>query len=435
MKSLTAISVVTIFVFSSCFRTEDVVLKTIAYQPVQVAQCDNDTINKYHISAPKDLAKTEKIPLLIVIDAHGDGKMAVEKFLPAIEYFPCIVVGSDLIENNFPGFESAIRELIFDVTKKYPVDENEIVLAGFSGGARMAYSFSLRHPLKGLLMCAAGPGKELPNCAVYAISGMGDFNFAENFIPPSIAALSDEKFNADYFHGNHEWPQPEQLEDGLLFLLSAKNEQFITLKNNRSSELLEIADSLTKQGNEWMAWTSLVKATKLAENKKTKRKTIEQANLLLENKTFLSTVETLEKDLSTEAALQKAYSQRSMTENFAWWKKELTTIKRNLEKYKNGMQADHYLRIKGFIGILLYSRINNMIYNYPDNPQLTILLEVYHFAEPENSYTFYFTALHAYKQGDNKSCIENLNRSLKLGFTDTVKLKKDFPENIVEQVQ
>lgn len=410
-------------------------LSAVNYSPVEQDSCSANPENNYHILQPQSMSTADKLPLIIILDAHGDGKRAVEKFQPAVEYFPCFVVGSDLIENNFPGYEQAINELIIDVKKKYQVDENKIVIAGFSGGARMAYNFTLHHQLKGLLMCGAGPGKQLPSCPVYAISGMGDFNFSENYIPPSINNLTDAMFTADYFYGNHEWPESSQILDGLVLLLGANDNSFDEIKNKRSKDLVKIADSLENDGNYWMAWASLEKASKLSAEKKTKNEAFENAENLLENKAFLSMVNTLEQNLKTEATLQKAYAERSMTENFDWWKNELKGLNANLEKYKSGMQAGHYLRIKGFIGILLYSRINNMVYSGSNNPQLAVLLKVYQFAEPENPYAYYFQALYDFQSSDNQSCLENLGKSLNLGFTDTGKMKKDFPENILEKIQ
>jgi predicted esterase len=426
--------IIVLFLFS-CTQHENIVLAKLAYQKIQAGQCTADTINKYHILLPETLNSNEKLPLVLVLDAHGDGKMAVEKFQPAVEYFSCIVVGSDLIENNFPGYEQAINELIIDVIKKYPVDEKEIVLAGFSGGARMAYSFSLRYAVKGALMCGAGPGKQLPQCPVYAISGMGDFNFSENYIPPSINNLSDASFTADYFHGNHEWPSASQISDGLFYLLGANNNSFDVIKNKRSNDLLKIADSLEKDGNYWMAWVAMEKASKLTVEKRTKKEALEKAKILLKDKAFLNTVQSIENDLNTESKLTQAYSQASLNENFNWWKNEITVLNKNLEKFQEGMQADHYMRIKGFIGILLYSRINNMIYNDPSNPQINVLLQTYQYAEPENSYAYYFQALHDFQSSDNQKCLENLDKSLKLGFADIDKMKKDFPENILHHLQ
>jgi hypothetical protein len=297
----------------------------------------------------------------------------------------------------------------------------------------MAYYFALNHSVKGILMCGAGPGQQKPSFPIYAISGMGDFNFEEQYHHPDFHSFSDEKFTADYFDGIHEWPQPQQLSDGLLFLL--RNEKDMeSIRRKRSRELIQLADSLAKTGDDLMAWKALEKAAKLAVDKIERNKALERGKSLLETDDFRNTIKSLETDLNTENKLKHAYSQRSLSENFNWWKNELTALNKNLETYKTGLRADHYLRINGFIGILLYSRINQMIYDDPKNPQLVNLLETYAFAEPENSYVWYFKALHDYQTGNEKQCIQNLEKSLKLGFTDQAKMNSDFPETIRDQV-
>jgi dienelactone hydrolase len=419
-------------ILAACSGPPEAALKVVNYQDPIAEECIADPVNKYHILVPGNPDQWHKIPLVIVLDAHGDGKLAVEKFQPAVQFFPCIVAGSDLIKNNFPGYETSIIQMMSDIENKYPVDAQKIIIAGFSGGARMAYYFSLNHPVKAVLMCGAGPGKEKPACPVYAISGMGDFNFAEQYQHPDIQSINDNKFTSDYFYGTHEWPQPQQLSDGIVFLLRDDNDME-NIRRKRSHDLMQLADSLDKTGDNLMAWKALEKAAKFSVDKSKRDKAVERAESLIKKGDFQQSINSLEADLKTEAGLNQEYAQRSLTENFNWWKKELTALNDDLETYKTGLKADHYLRIKGFIGILLYTRINKMIYGDARNPQLPNLLETYAFAEPENSQAWYFKALHAYQSGDQHSCIENLEKSLKLGFTDLNKMRSDLPENILIQ--
>jgi hypothetical protein len=426
-------AILSFLLLMACSGKQEGALKILIYQDSLTEKCVADTVNKYHILVPENWQQWQKLPLVIVLDAHGDGKLAVEKFQPAVKFFPCIVAGSDLIKNNFPGYETAILQLISDIENKYPVDAQQIIIAGFSGGARMAYYFSLNHTLKAILMCGAGPGKQKPACPVYAISGMGDFNFAEQYHHPDIQSFNDDAFTSDYFYGIHEWPQPQNLSDGLVFLLRNDSEME-NIRRKRSHDLIQLSDSLEKTGDGLMAWKALEKAAKIAVNKSKRDKAVGMAENLMKHKDFQQSINSLEADLKTEAGLGQEYAKRSLTENFDWWKNELTVLSKNLDTYKTGLKAGHYLRIKGFTGILLYSRISKMIYDDPRNPQLVDLLETYAFAEPENTEAWYFKALHAYQSGDQHSCIENLEKSMKLGFIDTNRMRSDFPKNILDQV-
>ena len=117
------------------------------------ATCKSDTLNTYHYIRPARY--NGSLPLLIILDSGGDGLMAVKKVRPAVSQIPCLVVGSDRIRNNFQGYIQAIELLIREFSQKYSV--SQVYLAGFSGGARMAFEYARIHTVQGVLMCGAGP--------------------------------------------------------------------------------------------------------------------------------------------------------------------------------------------------------------------------------------------------------------------------------------
>ena len=405
----------------------------VDYEGIERDSCLAQPEHAYHILLPQEMDRNSVYPLLIVLDAHGDGRMAVEKFKEAVRYFPCLVAGSDLVRNNFEGFENAIMQLLDDLMAKYPVDRKHIVISGFSGGARMAYYFSLRYPVSGLLMCGAGPGADKPSCPVFTVSGMGDFNFAEQYMRPGLTLLSDDRYTSDYFHGIHEWPQPRQLSDALLVLYKDLGST-AGQRQKRSLELLRNADSLLLAGDEIMAWKAIEKCVRMAVRASVRKKAAERGNEMLQDSRFQEAIRTLERDLNDEAQMQQEYPRRLLLENAAWWEEELTILKNHLSEAGPGMERDHYLRVKGYVGILLYSMINRMIHNDPGNPQLQVMLNVYAFAEPENPDVYFFMALDAYHRGERTKCIASIERSLKLGFTDRDRLRAAFPDNILQSV-
>lgn len=422
-----------ILLLVSCSCTIGFTQEKVVYQDPEVMVTDVDPENSYHILVPENTDPSQLLPLVIVLDSHGDGQMAVEKFQPVVREFPCLVAGSDLVRNNFQGFENAILQLLEDVIKKYPVDRKHILISGFSGGARMAYRFAFRYPVSGVLMCGAGPGEQKPSCPVYTISGMGDFNFAEQYVHPDMESIGNEAFTSDYFHGIHEWPGPDQLSDALCFLLRDL-ETTTGFRQKRSLELLDVADSLELAGDGIMAFKAIEKSAKLAIHQSVRKKAEDRGGELLINRNFQEAVRSLEQDLAEEGKLQQDYPRRLLSGDADWWKRELTVLKNNLSDTGTGLKKDHYLRIKGYIGILCYSAINYTIHNDPDNPQLQVMLEIYANAEPENPDVYFFRAVDAYHSGDRELCIASINRSLELGFSDRQRLNTEFPENILQSV-
>src|SRR5512133_104621 len=211
------------------------------YEEIKSGKCSADPLNTFHYTLPEKTAG--KLPLLIILDSGGDGLFAVKKVLPAADLTPCIIIGSDLIKNNFPGFLQATGMLIQEALSRFPVDADQIFIAGFSGGARMAFEYARQFPVKGVLMCGAGPSvnsfSNLP-CPVYMIAGTTDFNFSEMYYNP-LKSRSQGNFLADYFRGGHEWPSAGNLKDGLVFLMGKQNKALMKMQ---SRVLSEKADSL-----------------------------------------------------------------------------------------------------------------------------------------------------------------------------------------------
>ena len=87
---------------------------------------------------------------------------------PAVSGFACLVVGSDQVRNNFQGYIQTIDNLIREFSMNYSI--SRIYLAGFSGGARMAFEYARLRSVQGVIMCGAGPAgysyEDLP-CPVY----------------------------------------------------------------------------------------------------------------------------------------------------------------------------------------------------------------------------------------------------------------------------
>jgi hypothetical protein len=143
--------------------------------------CRIDSKNSYEIYMPKRVNNQEKLPLLVILDSHGGGDFALEKFKAASDQYRIVLAASNLVKNGYADFDKAIGALIEDVRQKYPAIET-IYLAGFSGGARMALGYALAHPVDGLILCGAlGDPQQIGalSCTILSISGTGDFNFVE----------------------------------------------------------------------------------------------------------------------------------------------------------------------------------------------------------------------------------------------------------------
>jgi hypothetical protein len=417
-----ALIILLVFLHITCHQDRNTY--AVNYTTVAAGRCKSDTLNTYHYIRP--VRYNGSLPLLIILDSGGDGLMAVKKIQPAISQIPCLVVGSDRVRNNFQGYIQAIELLIREFSQNYSV--SQIYIAGFSGGARMAFEYARVHAVQGVLMCGAGPSvnsNEGMPCPVYMIAGTTDFNFSETYYNP-LKRSGQPKLMSGYFRGIHEWPPTEMLYDGLLFLTGKSISGGDVLLKMESAELSTKADSMLSINETFFA----LKACELAlqfnpRNKMAKR----QWEEFKTNSGFQGDINKIESDLMLESRINQAYAEASMTQDSAWWFNELKQLSIEIDN-NTGAEKDHFLRIKAFLGILFYSRLNVLIHTQPGNGQIIHMLAVYRKAEPENPDVYYDFALYSLKRGNEEMSLTYLKTALSLGFKDQAKLGNDFPGKI-----
>ena len=422
-----ALILLLIFFHTTCRQDRNIY--PVNYTAVASGSCKSDTLNTYHYIRP--VRYNGSLPLLIILDSGGDGLMAVKKIQPAVSQIPCLVVGSDRIRNNFQGYIQAIDLLIREFSQKYSV--SQVYIAGFSGGARMAFDYARVHAIQGVLMCGAGPSvnsyEGMP-CPVYMIAGTTDFNFSETFYNP-LKRSGQPQLMSGYFRGIHEWPPAEMLYDGLLFLTGKAISGGDVLLKKESARLSDRADSMLIKNETFFA----LKACELAlqfdpQNKAAKKQWEEFKN----NPRFQGDIIKIESDLILESRINQAYAEASMTRDSSWWFNELKQLSSEIANNK-AAQKDHFLRIKAFLGILFYSRLNVLIHSQPGNGQIIQILAAYRQAEPENPDVYYDFALYYLKKGHEKMSLNFLKTALSLGFKDQAKMGNDFPASLLTKVK
>lgn len=406
-----------IVLFTACSNTP---VPVITYRNIEKGQCDADTSNRYHYVMPEN--HEGKVALLIILDSGGDGLLGVKKGIEGAAKIPCVIIGSDVVRNNNPFYIRIILGLIQDAEKKFPVDKDRIFLAGFSGGARMALDYARQYPVNGVLMCGAGPGtgsfNDLPS-KVYMISGSTDFNFSEMYYNP-IRVSGGEKFMSDYFRGKHEWPPAANLENGLTWLMAGENKE---LAKEHSAYLVNKADSLLAQNETLFGLKALENAMALdGKNKTAAQKHSEIAS----SRKIEDNLDLLERNLFVERRIGQAYVEAMVDKDSLFWFNEISDLSKQIAGSK-GEENDHYQRIKAFLGIMFFSRVNALLRSDPLNKQTAVLLAAYRNLEPENPDVYYDLALYEKNLNHHQKSQQYLKKAISLGFKDQLKLKSDFP--------
>lgn len=398
--------------------------------------CGLDAGNSYEVFMPETNSH-DKLALLVIVDAHGAGKFALEKFKSAAEKYPMILVASNTVKNGFAGSDQALKTLIDDVRNKYPVGKTPF-LTGFSGGARMALSYALGHPVDGLILCGAMAGRDQLAallCPVISISGMDDFNFAETAQYLFMEERTPTNLKIELTRASHSWPDSRMLSNavGFLQLSASKDGTFsnTALLNYTRQQQIRI-DSLKNQGD-------FLRAALIARN-------MASVSAFDPNETFVSTYNSLKADnnyinrmnklsncLNTEMTVRQKYIDAFTTKDLAWWTTEIKTVNQCIKTERDSFDVDMYRRIKGFWGIACYSLCKQAVVQH-NTEALQKTLGIYSAIEPDNADMFYFSAFPAYWKGDNKSTIDILKKAIKKGFSDKEHLKSDFSTAICSAI-
>jgi predicted esterase len=162
---------------------------------------------------------------VLFLDAGGRGSLPVKKYQQLAETYGLILAGSFNARNGpFERSGKAAYAVLKDITSRYSVDPSAVILAGFSGGARVATQIGLEDPIiAGVVACGAFPiirGTEKNRKLLYSgVVGRGDLNYLEAIEAyTQLDAIKKEAY-LTFFSGDHDWPPPDAFEMSVMWVL------------------------------------------------------------------------------------------------------------------------------------------------------------------------------------------------------------------------
>jgi len=185
--------------------------------------CAVDATQSYALFLPSSYTPSRKWPIVYAFDPGARGDAPLQRFKNAAEKFGYIVVGSYNSKNG-PGIPLShiVQTLWADTHARFPIDEKRTYVAGFSGGARVAYSvaYAFKSQITGVIACGAGfPGSAPPSrsvdLVVFSTVGAYDFNYPEL---KSVARTLDSlgvPNRLEEFDGDHDWAPADVCVDAL----------------------------------------------------------------------------------------------------------------------------------------------------------------------------------------------------------------------------
>jgi hypothetical protein len=447
MKFLLPISIFILLFSCSSGNSEKPVQDSTPEQKVVLPQLKKGEItdlsvvgdpgNSYSVYLPTNYDSTKRYPVIIFFDAHANGHLPLNNYKSLAEKWGYIFVGSNSSKN---GLDMEVTqkigvELIDEVEAILPIDLDEILLCGFSGGSRVAaYLTQGRPDVKGVICNSAAPQAPLEGKVFVGLAGLGDMNYLE--MKKFCDGQPTNKFPHDLlvFDGKHEWAPLKMMEDAMLIAAtyhapgikptSSSSQMLDTLEKS----ILSQADSLKKTSCmlarnilQVGANACLTNITSDTLKKRDPRKVELELMNFSKNPCVKSDEAEWKKAETEESTLQQEIGSAIMQQDTTWWKNNAA---RYFETTKTGAEKFMRQRLRGYASLMCYSYINqaNQVNNLHAAEKLII---VYSIVDPTNSEWAYMQATLYMKINLPDYALASLNKAVEIGFNDLSRMQND----------
>lgn len=304
----------------------------------------NKKDENFSLYLPESFRYDELNSIVFIFEPMGRATLGIEVFREAAETYGHILVCSNAIRNGSyqRNFEMTER-LINHVFSEFNINENQIYLAGFSGGSRLASAIAtLTNIATGVIACGAGfTASHTPSTQKFdyvGICGNKDMNFMEMMSVHRY--LENIKFNNTLFtfDGNHRWPPQDEILKAFDWLSIEAHKRGLIKKSKKELHT---------------SYVTNLKLAKKTETSKNPLRAIEEYERVLSTyKTFYTLdsvatkIDALKKrkaniraEKSRKIAFEKEnkYTELAVSRfnedfsnakkvNVSWWKKQLTKI-------------------------------------------------------------------------------------------------------------
>lgn len=408
--------------------TDTVQMEPIKKGIVSRAVVSNDNTNSYCIYLPTSYDSTKKYTTFIFFDAHGSGYLPIEKYKSIAEKWGFIFVGSNSSKNGMLVEQtlSIGNALIEELKNKVAVDENNIILCGFSGGARVAANIAkVNNSIKGIICNSAAPQSLIKDKIVVGLAGLGDMNYLElkkfNSHPQTNGSVNELLV----FNGAHEWAPTDFMEDAML--LATIHHPTIVKTFSDTIMAKALSENIMRQADAMQAISCLVVSSYLEIGIKYTREFKEAEKLInrldrLRNATCFNTDVAAWLNAETEEnKLQQELGNAVLSQDSSWWKNNESHY---FESPKAGADLFMRQRLRWYVSLMCYSYANQAL-KTNNTMAAEKFITVYSIVDPTNCEWAYMKSTLYLKVGLKENAIALLEKAIKLGFKDQSRLNND----------
>ncbi|MCK8521957.1 hypothetical protein M0D21_10290 [Aquimarina sp. D1M17] len=336
--------------------------------------------------------------IVFIFEPAARSKIGIQAFVEASEKYNYILVCSNNTRNGPYQRNFEITNRLFDyIFSNFNVAEDRILLAGFSGGARLATSIAvLTDQIAGVIACGAAFSENqshVPSIQKFAFVGMcGDEDM--NYTEMILARHYLEKFNFSQalftYSGDHSWPPPEEILKAFEWLeiqAHIKN-----IKRRTDKEIYRSYQGSYQDASLSVSKNNLIEAIEDYDRLISTYESFYEMDSIKSNirqikssKAYKSIFRSFSKAFDAEAKLTEKFRKQFYKDyvnpkqsDMNWWKRELNALKESKDPEMNKMIK----RLRFKIFALAYS-MNNPNLNQPNTAQKEFCIKINKIIYPE----------------------------------------------------
>lgn len=401
----------------------DTLVSGVLYPEIKI---NNDVLNTFALYLPYNYSEQSVWPVVFFFDSGGHGALPVDKYKSIADSLGYVLIGSNVFKNGMEEQEAVNywNTLKLCAQQNFRIAKERIILAGFSGGARICCALaSYDKSVQGVIANSAGAAQlEIllgdKTCFI-GICGKRDMNRAEMLgIEQHLSGTSIKHYFIE-FDGIHKWaPKTEMKKAITIMSLHAYSnnpsilnpticEEFISEEKAFINMLLSknrLVEAYSEIGLLKSAVTG-ISTTEIPEN-----------DSLKENRDFILQRNEQIKIISVETTIQQELLKMIQENtNEKEWANKIDAIGKNAKLKSEIGQMNQ--RLLGYASLLCYSFCHRSLLakNYEAASKI---VKCYELADPENAEVYYFNSIICASQKDKINTIANLNKAKSFGFRE-----------------
>lgn len=385
----------------------------------------------FSVYVPSEYNDTTLPPVVYFFDPHADGNLPLEKYKSVADAFKFIMVGCNSVDNGMPFEQSQqIANVLFsDCQNRLPISTQQQIIAGFSGGSKVACNLAMsQHFFSGLIACSGAlfeNGKFDKNMSVVSVAGINDFNYHEMVaLEKSVDVTHHAFIETD---STHQWPDKSDMYDAMLFTLMQM------VKQNK----LQIQKTVIE--NYYQTWLKKINSLQNKSSVDKQFKQLQFGVVCFDGLTDVASLKSKLKEIENSESLRKwrmrsqnlQYQEKEMqkmlrdafsNQNISWWQKEIADLKIAAKNSNDKMLAAMSNRLLGFIGIACYSFAKQLVNE--NAPESDKVLQIYQTVEPNNSEAWFLSAVYHANNKQPEKAMAVFNKAVQSGFNQTSRINE-----------